>query len=32
VARVLAVDIGTSSIRATVYGRGLQPLRPGAQV
>jgi gluconokinase len=32
VARVLAVDIGTSSIRATVYGRGLQPLRPAAQV
>jgi len=29
---VLAVDIGTSSIRATVYGRGLQPIRPGAQV
>jgi gluconokinase len=32
VARVLAVDIGTSSIRATVYGQGLQPLRPGAQI
>lgn len=32
VARVLAVDIGTSSIRATVYGQRLQPLRPGAQV
>ena len=31
-ARVLAVDIGTSSIRAAVYGRGLQPLRQGAQV
>ena len=31
-ARVLAIDIGTSSIRATVYGRGLQPVRPGAQV
>lgn len=31
-ARVLAVDIGTSSIRATVYGQGLQPLRPGAQI
>ena len=29
---MLAVDIGSSSIRATVYGRGLQPLRPGAQV
>jgi gluconokinase len=31
VARVLAVDIGTSSIRATLYGRALQPLRQGAQ-
>lgn len=31
-ARVLAIDIGTSSIRATVYGRGLQPLRAGAQI
>lgn len=31
-ARVLAVDIGTSSVRATIYGQGLQPLRPGAQV
>ena len=31
-ARVLAVDIGTSSIRATVYGQGLRPVRPGAQV
>jgi gluconokinase len=29
---VLAVDIGTSSIRATVYGRGLQPVRPGARI
>jgi gluconokinase len=29
---VLAVDIGTSSIRATVYGQGLQPVRPGAQI
>ena len=29
---MLAVDIGTSSIRATVYGQGLQPLRPGAQI
>lgn len=29
---MLAVDIGTSSARATVYGRGLHPLRPGAQV
>jgi gluconokinase len=32
VARVLAIDIGTSSIRATLYGQGLQPLRPGAQI
>src|SRR5262249_12148688 len=32
VARVLAVDIGTSSIRATLYGRALQPLRQGAQM
>jgi gluconokinase len=31
VARVLAIDIGTSSIRATLYGRALQPLRRGAQ-
>ena len=31
-ARVLAIDIGTSSIRATIYGQGLQPLRQGAQV
>lgn len=31
-ARVLAVDIGTSSIRATVYGQGLRPIRPGAQI
>src|ERR1051326_8328131 len=31
-ARVLAIDIGTSSIRATLYGRALQPLRRGAQV
>ena len=31
-ARVLAIDIGSSSIRATVYGQGLQPLRPGAQI
>ena len=30
-ARVLAIDIGTSSIRATLYGRALQPLRQGAQ-
>jgi gluconokinase len=32
VARVLAIDIGTSSIRATLYGPGLQPLRQGAQI
>ena len=31
-ARVLAIDIGSSSIRATVYGPGLAPLRQGAQV
>jgi gluconokinase len=32
VARVLAVDIGTSSIRATIYGRALQPSRPATPV
>jgi gluconokinase len=32
VARVLAVDIGTSSIRATIYGRSLHPSRPGVPV
>jgi gluconokinase len=32
VARVLAIDIGTSSIRATVYGRGLQPVRTGTKI
>ena len=32
VARVLAVDIGTSSIRATLYGHSLQPLRHGAHI
>jgi sugar (pentulose or hexulose) kinase len=32
VARVLAIDIGTSSIRATLYGRSLQPLRQGSHV
>jgi gluconokinase len=32
VIRVLAIDIGTSSIRATVYGENLRPLRHGAQV
>jgi gluconokinase len=32
VARVLAIDIGTSSVRATLYGRALQPLRHGGQV
>ena len=31
-ARVLAVDIGTSSIRATLYGPSLRPVRPGAQI
>jgi gluconokinase len=31
-ARVLAIDIGTSSIRATLYGRALQPLRQGSHV
>jgi gluconokinase len=31
VARVLAIDIGTSSIRATLYRPALQPLRRGAQ-
>ena len=30
--RVLAVDIGTSSIRATLYGQGLQPLRQGSKI
>lgn len=29
---MLALDIGTSSIRAAVYGRGLHPLRPGARI
>jgi gluconokinase len=32
VPRVLAIDIGTSSIRATLYGRGLHPIRQGAHV
>jgi gluconokinase len=32
VARVLAVDIGTSSIRATVYGGDLRPVKAGVQV
>src|SRR5579872_230380 len=32
VARVLAIDIGTSSVRATLYGRALQPLRQGGHV
>lgn len=31
-ARVLAIDIGTSSIRATLYGPGLQPLRQGTRI
>ena len=30
--RVLAIDIGTSSIRATIYGAALRPVRAGAQV
>lgn len=30
--RVLAVDIGTSSIRATLYGQSLQPLRQGSRI
>ena len=30
--RVLAVDIGTSSIRATVYGQTLHPVRQGIKV
>jgi gluconokinase len=32
VARVLAIDIGTSSIRATLYAPSLQPVRQGTQV
>jgi gluconokinase len=32
VARVLAVDIGTSSIRATLYGQSLHPVRQGSKV
>jgi gluconokinase len=32
VPRVLAVDIGTSSIRATLYRQSLQPVRQGTQV
>jgi gluconokinase len=32
VARVLAVDIGTSSIRATLYGQSLHPVRQGTKV
>ncbi len=31
-ARVLAIDIGTSSIRATLYGQNLQPVRQGTQL
>src|SRR6266545_2078017 len=31
-ARVLAIDIGTSSIRAAVYGPRLRPVRTGTQV
>ena len=30
--RVLAIDIGTSSIRATIYGAALRPVRAAAQV
>jgi gluconokinase len=32
VARILAVDIGTSSVRAALYGRNLHPVRPGTQL
>jgi gluconokinase len=32
VARVLAIDIGTSSIRAAVYGQNLQPARHATQI
>jgi gluconokinase len=32
VARVLAVDIGTSSVRAALYGQSLQPVRQGTQL
>jgi gluconokinase len=32
VARVLAIDIGTSSVRATLYGQTLLPVRQGTQV
>ncbi len=31
-ARVLAIDIGTSSIRATLYRPSLQPVRQGTQI
>ena len=31
-ARVLAIDIGTSSVRAALYGRSLAPVRQGTQV
>lgn len=31
-ARVLAIDIGTSSVRAAIYGRSLRPVRQAAQV
>ncbi|MEO6236830.1 MAG: gluconokinase [Vicinamibacterales bacterium] len=30
--RVLAIDIGTSSVRATIYGQSLAPVRQGTQV
>jgi len=32
VARVLAVDIGTSSVRAALYGQSLRPVRPGTHL
>ena len=31
-ARVLAIDIGTSSVRATLYGQSLAPVRQGTQL
>jgi gluconokinase len=30
--RILTLDIGTSSVRATIYGGRLQPLKPAVQV
>jgi gluconokinase len=32
VARVLAIDIGTSSVRAALYGQSLRPVRPGTHL